>query len=169
MSSWTCMTNAAGRSSGSSCRPGRAIFRAEGGEVVAGLDDKVRRVAFAPDGAFVAWLVQPDQSRESVRVRARWLDGPGPEDIHELALGAWGAWLAIAGEEVLVLREDGALTRWRPRTGARDDLKSDALAGLLEVAVADDGEHLFLTGYGRVLVRDNDAALTGRLTVASLL
>ncbi|WAS92575.1 WD40 repeat domain-containing protein [Nannocystis punicea] len=145
------------------------IVRAAGGEVVASLDDKVHRVAFASDGSFVAWLVQPDRTPESVRVRARWLDGPGPEDIHELALGAWGTWLAAAGEEVLVLRGDGALTRWRPHTGARDDLKSDALAGLLEVAVADDGKHLFLTGYGRVLVHDNDAALTGRLTVASLL
>ncbi|MCY0985745.1 hypothetical protein OV203_01295 [Nannocystis sp. ILAH1] len=145
------------------------IVRAAGGEVVASLDDKVERVAFAADGSFVAWLVQPDGTMEGVRVRARWLDGPGPEDTHELALGAWGTWLAVAGEEVLVLRHDAALTRWRPRTGAREDLKRDALAGSLEVAVADDGKHLFLSGYGRVLVHDNDAALTSRLTVASLL
>jgi len=143
------------------------IVRAGDGEVVASIDDRVERVAFAGDGTFVAWLQQVDRSHAGAKLRARRLDGPA--DIQEIALDAWTSWLAVDGDEVLVLRQDATLTRWQPRTGASVDVKDDALAGLLEVAVARDGKHLFFSGYGRVLVRANDAALTHRLTVAALL
>ncbi|MBZ5714755.1 WD40 repeat domain-containing protein [Nannocystis pusilla] len=145
------------------------LLRVADGAWVASLDDRVESVAFAPDGAFVAWVQQLDRSRPGAKLRARRLDGAEPADIQEIDLDGWTSWLTVAGDEVLVLRQDTTLTRWRPGTGARVDVKHDALAGQLEVAVAEDGKHLFLTRYGSVHVHADDAALTPRLTVAALL
>ncbi|MCY1055571.1 WD40 repeat domain-containing protein [Nannocystis sp. SCPEA4] len=143
------------------------LLRVADGKEVASLDDRVESVAFAPDGKLVAWVQQLDREQPGAKLRARRLDGAG--DIQEIDLDAWTSWLTVAGDEVLVLRQDNTLTRWRPGTGARVDLKHDALAGKSQVAVAEDGKHLFLTRYGSVQVYADDAGLTPRVTVVALL
>lgn len=147
------------------------IWRVATGELVATLDDQVRQVAFAPDGAFVVWLRQVEARKPGGRARLRWLDEPARSDMPEAPFSGWGEHVAVApaGDEVMILAEDGRVTRWRPSTGARAELQQTDLVLSRRVQYADDGKTLLLVGYGRVDIRANDAALTPIAAVAPLL
>ncbi|HEY8379787.1 MAG TPA: hypothetical protein VIK91_25025, partial [Nannocystis sp.] len=147
------------------------IWRLATGELVATLEDHIRHFAFAPDGSFVVWLRQVDPREHGARARLRRLDEPERSRVPEIALEGWAEWVAVApdGDEVVILNESGDVTRWRPTTGARTDVKDIDFITARRVHYADDGKTLLFEGYGRVMIRARDQALTPLAIVAPLL
>lgn len=117
-------------------------------------------VDFARDSSCVVWIEPIEPRKPGLRVHFTPLTTGARASV--LELGGWPGAVSLSPDaaEVLILVQDGTLTRWRPDTGETLVHTEPALAGIHDVTIADDARTVLLAGFHRIEIRANDPHLT---------
>jgi hypothetical protein len=135
------------------------VFATDTGALVHEAELDVADAALAPDGSWLAWIVQDRRDDKPVTIaHARALSGPPHPRSAELE--GWASQIVAApnGAELLVVTE-GGLGRWWPGRDELEPVEGLPYIGADRIHFTPDGRLLVFAGYEKIEVRKNEATM----------